>query len=104
MRRVERRLVYILESQAEPTRHYIGIASNPHTNKNGSGPVSDFPCLMTLEMTLAANDYPSSSEDHSAALRLLNRETVGARCTEGEMSSLPVAELDGSVEADVEQA
>jgi hypothetical protein len=55
-------------------------------------------------MTLAANDYLSSSEEHSAALRLLNRKTVGARCTEGEMSSLPAAELGGSVEADVEQA
>lgn len=30
MRENERRFVYILESLVDPTKHYIGVASDPH--------------------------------------------------------------------------
>jgi putative endonuclease len=40
MRRIERRFVYVLQSQSDPTRHYIGIASDPHQRLgwHNSGP------------------------------------------------------------------
>jgi len=30
MPRAERRFVYILHSEAEPTKHYVGVTSDPH--------------------------------------------------------------------------
>jgi predicted GIY-YIG superfamily endonuclease len=30
MRSRERRFVYVLQSEADPTRHYVGVADDPH--------------------------------------------------------------------------